>query len=49
MYGLHLLTPTKYIMLIISNNHREGNLVKVLTIRVSKLKKLRNDKLQSKV
>jgi hypothetical protein len=32
--------PTKYIQLVISSNHKEGNHVKVLTSRVSKLKKL---------
>ncbi len=41
--------PSKYIMPIIGSNHKEGNPVRVLTSRVSKLEKLQEDKLQFEV
>jgi hypothetical protein len=40
VYGLHSLMPTKYIGLIASGNERDNTLVKVLTNRITKLKKL---------
>ncbi len=40
---------TKYILLVIGNNHKGGNLVKVLTSRVLKLVKLQEDRLQFEV
>jgi hypothetical protein len=49
VYGLHPLMPIEYILLIIGSNHIEGNLVKVLTSKVSKLEKLQEDKLQFEV
>ncbi len=45
VYGLHPLMPTKYILLIIDNDHKEGNHVRVLTSRILELKKLQEDKL----
>jgi hypothetical protein len=49
VYGLHLLMPIEYIPLVIGNDHIKGNLVKVLTSKVLELKKLQEDRLQSKV
>ncbi len=49
VYGLQLLMPIEYIPLVIDNDHIKGNLVKVLTSKVLKLKKLQEDRLQSKV
>jgi hypothetical protein len=49
VYGLHPLMPTKSILPIIDSNHKKGNLVKVLTSRVSKLEKLHEDILQFEV
>ncbi len=45
VYGLHLLMFTKYILLIIDSDHKEGNHVRVLTSIVLELKKLQEDKL----
>jgi hypothetical protein len=41
--------PIKYILLVIGNDHIKGNLVRVLTIKVSELEKLQENILQSKV
>jgi hypothetical protein len=40
VYGLHPLMLTEYILLIMGSDHKKGNLMKVLTSRVSKLEKL---------
>ncbi len=40
VYGLHPLMPIEYILPIMGNDHKKGNLMKVLTSRVSKLEKL---------
>jgi hypothetical protein len=45
IYGLHLLMPTEYILHVIDSNDIEENLVRVLINRVSKFKKLQEDKL----
>jgi len=45
LYGLHLLMPKKYIMHVIDSNHIEGNPMRVLINRVSKLEKLQENKL----
>jgi hypothetical protein len=47
VYGLHPLVPTKYIMLITSGNHRDNTSVKILTNKVSKLKKLHEVRIQA--
>jgi hypothetical protein len=49
VYGLHPSMPSGYILLVIGSNYKEGNPMRVLTSRVSELKKLQDDKLQSKV
>jgi len=49
VYGLHLLMPIKYIVLVIGSDHKEWNLVKVLTSKVLELKRLQEDKLQFEV
>jgi hypothetical protein len=41
--------PIKYILPIIDSDHRKGNPIKVLTSMVSKLEKLQENRLQSKV
>jgi hypothetical protein len=40
VYGLHPFMPTKYIMVVLGGNERDNILVKVLTSRIIKLKKL---------
>jgi hypothetical protein len=40
MYGLHPLMPTKYIVLIDGGNEKDGTLMRVLTSRITKLKRL---------
>jgi hypothetical protein len=40
VYGLHPLMPIEYIMLVIGSDHKEWNLVKVLTSKVLELKRL---------
>jgi len=40
LYGLHPLMPTEYIVPIVGGNERESTPVKVLTCRITKLKKL---------
>jgi len=49
VYGLHPLMPTKYVLPIISSDHRKGNPMRILTSMVSKLEKLQENRLQSKV
>ncbi len=46
VYGLHPLMPTKYIVPIVSGNERDNILVKVLTIKITKLKKLQEIRMQ---
>ncbi len=38
--------PIEYIVLVVGGEHRNNTLVKVLTIRVSKLEKLQKAKMQ---
>jgi hypothetical protein len=40
MYGLHPLMPTKYIVSIVGGNEKDNILVKVVTNKITKLKKL---------
>ncbi len=40
VYGLHPLMPIEYIVPITGGNERDGTLVRVLTSRITKLKKL---------
>ncbi len=46
MYGSHPLMPTKYIMLIASGNERNSTSVRVLTSKITKLKKLQENRMQ---
>jgi hypothetical protein len=46
VYGLHPLMPTKYIVPVVSGNERDNILVKVLTIKITKLKKLQEIRMQ---
>jgi hypothetical protein len=39
MYGLHPLMPTKYIVQIASGNEKDNIPMRVLTSRITKLKK----------
>jgi hypothetical protein len=47
VYGLHPLMPTKYIMSIVGGEHRYNTLVRVLTNKVSELKKLQEVRMQA--
>jgi hypothetical protein len=40
MYGLHPLMPTKYIVPIASGDERDNIPMKILTSKITKLKKL---------
>jgi len=40
MYGLHPLMPAKYIVLIDGGNEKDNTLLKILTSRITKLKRL---------
>jgi hypothetical protein len=40
VYGLHLLMPTKYIILVVGGNESDNILMKVLTNRIIELEKL---------
>jgi hypothetical protein len=40
IYGLHLLMPTKYVLHVISEDHKDEELTIVLTIKITKLEKL---------
>jgi hypothetical protein len=46
VYGLHLLMPTKHIVLVVGGNHRDNTSVIVLTSRVLKLEKLQEARMQ---
>ncbi len=46
VYGLHPFMPTKYIVPVVSGNERDNILVKVLTIKITKLKKLQEIRMQ---
>ncbi len=47
VYGLHPLMPTKYIILVISGDEKDNTPVKVLTSRITELKKLQEAKMQA--
>jgi hypothetical protein len=40
VYGLHPLMPIKYIFIVISSDHKERNLVRILTSIILELEKL---------
>jgi hypothetical protein len=40
MYGLHLLLPIEYIVLVAGGNERDNTPVRILTRRITKLEKL---------
>jgi hypothetical protein len=45
VYGLHPLMSIEYIVLVVCGNERNRNLVRVLTSRIIKLKKLQEDRM----
>jgi hypothetical protein len=45
VYGLHLLMPTKYIVLVPGGDERDSTLVRVLTNRIIELEKLQEAKM----
>jgi hypothetical protein len=45
VYGLHPLMPIKYIVLVVGVHHKDNTLMKVLTNRVSDLRKLQKVKM----
>ncbi len=47
VYGLHLLMPTKYVLLVISGDHIDVEPTKVLTTRITELEKLHENKLEA--
>ncbi len=47
VYGLHPLMPSKYIILVASGDERDSILVRVLTSRITKLKKLQEARMQA--
>jgi len=47
VYGLHLLMPTKYVLLAISGDHRDVEPTKMLTSRITKLEKLHENRLEA--
>ncbi len=49
VYWLHPLMFIEYILLVTGSDHKKNNLVRVLTNRISEVKKLYEKKLQSKV
>ncbi len=47
VYGLHPLMPTKYIVLVAGGNEKNNTLVRILTNRIIKFKKLQEIKMQA--
>ncbi len=47
VYGLHPLMPIEYIILVVGGDERDNTLMKVLTDRIIKLKKLQEAKMQA--
>ncbi len=46
MYGLHLLLPIEYIVLVAGGNERDNTPVRILTRRITKLEKLQEARMQ---
>ncbi len=46
VYGLHRLMPPKYIVPIVGEDERNNTLMKILTSRITKFKKLQEAKMQ---
>ncbi len=46
VYGLHPLMPTKYIILVVGENERDNTPVRVLTSKITQLKKLQEARMQ---
>jgi hypothetical protein len=46
VYGLHPLMPTQYIVPVVGGNEKDSTLVRVLTNRITELKKLQETKMQ---
>jgi hypothetical protein len=44
MYGLHPLMPTKYIIIVVGGDEKNNTSVRVLTNRITELKKLQIQK-----
>jgi hypothetical protein len=47
VYGLHPLMPTKYIVQIAGGNEKDNTLVRVLTNKIIKFKKLQEVRMQA--
>jgi hypothetical protein len=45
VYGLHPLMPIEYIIPVVNGNERDNTLVRVLTSRIIKLKKLQKPRM----
>jgi hypothetical protein len=45
VYGLHPLMPIEYIIPVVSINERDNTLVRVLTSRITELKKLQKPRM----
>ncbi len=47
VHGLHPLMPTKYVLLATNGDHKDAKPTKVLTTRITELKKLQEKKLEA--
>jgi len=47
IYGLHPLMPTKYVILAISRDHKDVELTRVLTTKITKQEKLQENVLEA--
>ncbi len=47
VYGLHPLMPTKYIMVIVGGNERDGTSMRILTSIIIELEKLQEAKMHT--
>jgi hypothetical protein len=47
VYGLHPLMPTEYIVQVVGGNEKDNTLVRVLTNKIIKFKKLQEARMQA--
>ncbi len=47
VYGLHPLMPIIFVLLVISGDHKDAELTRVLTTKIKKLKKLHENRLEA--
>ncbi len=47
VYGLHPLMPIVYVLPVISGDHRDVELTRVLTTKITKLEKLHDNRLEA--